>query len=821
MGTKRWFSIARLTTLFNKPPHLAEEAALRNLILDSGLFDPEFYLRENPDVAHAGMDPAIHYLRHGAAEFRNPSRAFDTAYYVTRYPDVGGSRLNPLVHYLTHGLHEGRDVRLTTAPAPISSAPNQTDWDRLAAAAAAARRGMPIVDVVIPVYRGFDETANCIYSVVQSRLAAEVPCELVVVDDASPERQLSALLDRLAGMGLFALLRNGRNLGFVESVNRGMALHGDRDVILLNADTEVYGDWVERLRRAVYARADVATATPFSNNATICGYPNFPGDFRGAFEVPFAELDGLAREANAGRSIDLPTAIGFCMYIRRECLRLVGHFDAGAFGLGYGEENDFCLRLAARGWRHMLAGDVFVRHLGRVSFLDETSERVRQGLDVIRVRYPNYLTDVAKFIKADPPRPLRRNLDIARLRRANAGSSVLFVLHHLDGGTPRHVHELAAALAEEGVGALLLRPWPGDKRYVELSHPLLRDLSVVHRAEIGGDLAPLMATLRELGVAHIHVHHLMGFAPEMIETVAALAQAGGWRYDFTTHDYLAVCPRVTMIDGTGRYCDNRELAVCESCVQSNGSPFGPVDVAAWRAAYARFLAGARHVFVPDEDVQQRLAQFLPTLEITVRPHPEPVPEVFALPVARQKGEPLRVAVIGAIGPHKGSLQVQQCAEDAARRQLPIRFMLFGYTDRAELLDLPNVKVIGRYREEELPTLLAREACHLAFFPAVWPETYSYTLSQAFFSGLYPVAFDIGAIARRIRVARWGMVLPFALVDRPPEINDALLGCEVPPMPPDIQISGRRRYREIVSDYYGLDPSIFARSPKDMRTDADL
>ena len=56
------------------------------------------------------------------------------------------------------------------------------------------------------------------------------------------------------------------------------------------------------------------------------------------------------------------------MYIRRAALADVGLFDADAFGRGYGEENDFCLRASARGWRHLLACDTFVYHEGTVSF---------------------------------------------------------------------------------------------------------------------------------------------------------------------------------------------------------------------------------------------------------------------------------------------------------------------------------------------------------------------------------------------------------------------------------------------------------------------
>jgi hypothetical protein len=71
-------------------------------------FDTVFYLLRYTDVAHARIDPVLHFIQHGAREGRNPSPDFNTKYYLQRYPDVAASGLNPLFHYLTIGRAEGR-----------------------------------------------------------------------------------------------------------------------------------------------------------------------------------------------------------------------------------------------------------------------------------------------------------------------------------------------------------------------------------------------------------------------------------------------------------------------------------------------------------------------------------------------------------------------------------------------------------------------------------------------------------------------------------------------------------------------------------------
>ena len=60
--------------------------------------------------------------------------------------------------------------------------------------------------------------------------------------------------------------------------------------------------------------------------------------------------------------------VGFCMYIRPAVLDAVGYFDDHLFPVGYGEESDFCYRARKLGWRHIVTGDVFVRHWEGQSF---------------------------------------------------------------------------------------------------------------------------------------------------------------------------------------------------------------------------------------------------------------------------------------------------------------------------------------------------------------------------------------------------------------------------------------------------------------------
>lgn len=270
-----------------------------------------------------------------------------------------------------------------------------------------------MIDVIVPLYRNLVVSRRCVESVLAHTNVADA--RLVLVDDASPEPELSAWAASLAQAGKAELLRHEQNLGFVAAVNAGMSLDVSRDVVLLNSDTEVPAGWLERLKAAAHSARDIATVTPFSNNGSICSYPQFCVSSPVPEGLDLLTLDRQFAEANAGQIADLPTAVGFCMYIRRDALQQLGDFDLARYGRGYGEENDFSRRAAAAGLRNVLCADLFVYHEGAVSFGDDRKALMRHAERQLVARYPDYGQLVANFIATDPLRHFRSAVDALRL----------------------------------------------------------------------------------------------------------------------------------------------------------------------------------------------------------------------------------------------------------------------------------------------------------------------------------------------------------------------------------------------------------------------
>ena len=319
-------------------------------------------------------------------------------------------------------------------------------------------------------------------------------------------------------------------------------------------------------------------------------------------------LDALAAQVHAGVRAAIPVGVGFCLYVRRDCLNEVGGFDAEAFGRGYGEEVDFCLRARRRGWSHLLAADVYVYHAGGLSFGPERAALLDRSQRLLELRHPGFARTVAAFEASDPLQPLRRRLDERRLA-ALPGRCVLLVTLAMSGGVERFVEERCRAIRAEGLHPILLRPASaGDARHCELSTEALAVPNL--RYTIPAELGELKALLGGLRIASVEIQHFLHVDARVIEAVRAL----GVPCDVYVHDYAWICPRVTLIDGSGRYCGEPRVAVCQRCVARNGSNLGEkISVPALRQRSERWLRQARRVIAPTADTAARLGKHFPGL----------------------------------------------------------------------------------------------------------------------------------------------------------------------------------------------------------------
>jgi GT2 family glycosyltransferase/glycosyltransferase involved in cell wall biosynthesis len=588
---------------------------------------------------------------------------------------------------------------------------------------------MTPIDVVVPVFRDADATRRCLESVLAA--TPRVPFELVIVNDASPEPEIVDYVRELAASGRATLVEQPAAQGCAAAVNRAFALHRDRDAVVLQSDAEVAGDWLDRLAHHAAAR-DVGVIGTFANAVGVATYP-LP---RTVNAVPagytVATLDALFARANAGQTAALPVVHGPCLYFRRDCIAAVGAFDGAPLGSDYGIEIDFCLRAGSAGFRHLVAGDVFVGHAGHGSYGAKAAALASRTEHALFKLYPAFPEQQRELNKHDPACAFARRVDLLRLAELPR-QLLVFVSHPWGGGIRRYMNDLATLVADRAE-VLYLEPAADDT--VKLHWPREGECFAAY-FRLPDELPVLADALKAIGVVRLHFHHVHRLPRAILD----LPSAVGVPFDCTLHDYFSICPQYHLVTEDGRYCGEPDALGCAACLTRRPGQWG-LDITAWRGAFARFLRGADRLIAPSHDVAQRIGRYYPELPIHVWPHPEHPPE----PVRRIG----RVVVLGNLSPGKGLHLVASCAGDARERDLPLTFRVLGSTTEpiAQYPEAP-LSIYGQYEDADLAQLLIAEKPDVILFPQQVPETYAYTLSVALASGLPIVASALGALPERM------------------------------------------------------------------------
>jgi GT2 family glycosyltransferase len=625
---------------------------------------------------------------------------------------------------------------------------------------------LPPVAILVPIHNAADDLARCILSVLRHTTGA---ARLLLLDDASTEPAVADLLRRWEGQPGIEVHRSARNLGFAGTINRGVALAGGDDVVLLNSDTVVGPGWLDGLRLAAHASPRVGTVTAVSNNAGAFSVPE-PGEDNAPpawFEAE--DLARLARQSALALWTPVPTGHGFCLYVRRACLDAVGAFDAAAFPQGYGEENDFCLRAGRAGFEHLVDDRTLVWHRRSASFREARHPHLEAGRAVLAERYPEYASLVTAFEEDGALLAMRwrmrRALERTRREATTPRPRVLFVLSTRTGGTPQTNRDLMEALSDRYEAWVLhaegqeLELWRhGEPEPVErhrLDHPVRPGL---HRsAEYDRRIADLLV---RHGFELVHIRHLLWHGLGLPEVCRRL----GIPVVLSFHDFYTVCPTIKLLDAERRFCAGhctKGEAECrpELWPPASMPPLRNRFVHRWREMMAEAMTSCDAFVTTSPQARGILLDHFPQLRpagIRLIPHGRSFAEFLSLAAEPTPEEPLRVLVPGNISAAKGGALIAALAELDIDRD--IEFHVLGAVDAVLQQQRAGVVLHGRYERDGFADHVRRIRPHLAAVLSIWPETYCHTLTECWSVGLPVLGLRLGAVEERITAEGGGWLL---------------------------------------------------------------
>lgn len=219
----------------------------------------------------------------------------------------------------------------------------------------------PKVSVVILAYNNWQFTKACIHSVLT--LSDYPRLEVIVVDNASNDETLEELERVRARDPRVHIVRNPKNLGFAGGNNAGIREATGEYVILLNNDTYVTRGWIRELIRPLMQNRTVGLAGPLTNN--IGNEQKINIHYANMQEMAIHARQFVRRHLRERFAVE--NLAFFCVAIRRDVIDRIGLLDE-SYGIGFFEDDDYCQRVRAAGYKIVIADDVFVHHHLSASF---------------------------------------------------------------------------------------------------------------------------------------------------------------------------------------------------------------------------------------------------------------------------------------------------------------------------------------------------------------------------------------------------------------------------------------------------------------------
>lgn len=622
-------------------------------------------------------------------------------------------------------------------------------------------------DIIIPIFNAYDYVNICIKSIIRNTDLKEN--NLILINDKSTDERIENLIKNFKKSNSelnITVINNEKNLGFVGTVNKGMKL-SKNDVLLLNSDTEVPKNWLNKIKECAYSGHNIATVTPLSNNATLVSIPKGLEKNDLPKGMTIDEYDKIVEKCSYCDYPELPTAHGFCMYIKREALDLVGYFDEEAFGKGYGEENDFSYRCLDYGYRNLLCDNTVVYHKESQSFNNEREKVIKEHSKILENRYPTYVNRLNEWCKNFPIKYICDN--IAYYLNINVKQNILILIHDWEtqvGGTTLHALDIINGLIDKynfhvlapSKNCYKLTSYFGEEKY-EKYFPIPQNFSNLHF--FNSDYKKMIEEIiSSLNIAYVHIHHMIGHYFDIGDVI----KKANIKATITLHDSYALCPNVNMLYKGEVYCDFEKKYDCKECLNylkiSNNNV-----VNAWHENWNNFLQIFDNVIVPSKNTKNRMEKIF-DINAKVIEHGIDIAKSKYIPNIDNK-KTYNIAFVGVMCNHKGAKKLHELIKINNKNY---KIHLFGKSELPEFKkNKRNYIYHGRYNRNDLPKLLLEEQIDLICIFSTSPETYSYTLNEAILSNIPILTFNLGAGADRTRDSELGWIIdvnsPGNMVDK--------------------------------------------------------
>jgi glycosyltransferase involved in cell wall biosynthesis len=595
-----------------------------------------------------------------------------------------------------------------------------------------------VTDIFIPVCNRLEFLPSLLSSIVNNTSS---PFRLFLIDDGSLDIQVYPALEKykiIYPQYDIITLKNRSTKGFFRSVSHVVQSTGN-NFIILNSVSVVPPGWLERLMAPLLKSDSIISASPFTNNDPLSGFPEFLDFYRDGRSLTITETDELYKILTPISTYpEITKGSRFCLGVNKNAYNRLGSFAN--------------IKHKKR-FQHVLVPDLFIYHTNDESYFDKNIQKNDSP---------------SKNISDYPFEDIRQFLILNFLyKHQDQSNLILFVDHDLGGGANLYRNNyIKRELAAGNHIVMLTYNFPRKSfdlcYYYKNTNLYFYSDNFEHVNDTLQRYFNFNTIILSEAVSFPNVHLLL----DAIMNLKAYHNAS---LSILIHDYFCICPCYTLLDNSSTFCGPpSNIANCLHCLPENRGSFryfyNHHNIISWRNKWLSVLNNSDNIVCFSNSSREILLKVYPDIEeekILIRPHDI---EHFKNHMTKnalhhksnQSNEVLTIGILGNIYSEKGSGIVEKMLEIIKIEGRKIRIIVVGRITPSLMSEY--LTETGSYSHDELYNIVHRKNIDIFFTPSICPETFSYTSEEIMLMD-YPLAvFNLGAPAERAKCYHKGIII---------------------------------------------------------------
>ena len=709
-------------------------------VLDSGLFDCDFYLSEYGLEDRSERLALLHYLEFGFKEGFNPSRYFDGDEYLERYEDVKKAGLNPLVHYVLYGIKE----------------------DRIGLKEYRFKNFNDIFDVknvifhlknkvtIVITSTGFERTKLCI----ENLFRTSNNFKIIILNDV----KYSGDFDNFKRYDeIQSIISYNGICAYIDALNN-VIYECKSDIVLIKDNIITFDKWLMKFIIAAYSNERIGFVSPISNYSQVNSLNNL--------QVDENDLDMILSNISNKNYQEAPIVNDSCVYIKYDVFEnILFNRDSKSSWL-----SDFYEDAHSIGWISVFDDSIYVKYnyennltksKDNFQYLSSYQLDNKPSIEFVNSKafYKTYF-NIQKFID--------KNVNSFNKKR------ILFNLHY-GGGVEFTVKDIARNIDDE-YECFILKSFKNKLILYTITDDVLVPIDTF---KLKYEWNPHLISSDEF--IQIYFYVLVNYNIDIVEIdhlifhsfdLPVVAKSLDIPIVLALHDFYYICPVFVLLDGDNNYCGGYCNETHKNCSNSIGWFDLPLKIKSWRKEWKKHIENLFNncstLVTATNFTKDMFLEQYPMLndnDIQIIEHGRDLikyDNLNTLPNTQK----IKILIPGLINNQKGESFIKALHKEDVDNKLEFHYL--GHVNE----ELEEFGVVhGVYNREDFSKNVYKIRPSFIGLFSITAETYSHTLTESLSAGIPVIVSNRGALKSRVEENGGGWIIN---IDNPKESYDKIL-----------------------------------------------